>query len=81
MKGRIWMRFQRFKALTLLLISLWALTMSGLAPANDSKIIAIGDIHGDYEAYEAILQAANLIDAQGKWSGGEAILSQTKGQS
>ena len=77
MKGRIWMRLQRFKALTLLMLSLWALTISGMASAEDSKIIAIGDIHGDYEAYEAILEAANLIDTQGKWSGGKAILVQT----
>ena len=55
-------------------VNLWALTISGMASAEDSKIIAIGDIHGDYEAYEAILEAANLIDTQGKWSGGKASL-------
>ena len=68
------MRLQRFKAITLLLISLLMVAASGFASAADSKIIAIGDIHGDYDAYESILQTAGLIDAQGKWSGGKAVL-------
>ena len=33
-------------------------------------------MHGDYDAYAAILRNAGLIDAKGKWSGGDAILVQ-----
>lgn len=39
-------------------------------------VIAVGDLHGDYDAYFSILRAAGLVDAKGKWSGGDAILVQ-----
>lgn len=40
------------------------------------RIIAIGDLHGDYEAYLDIIQAAGLSNAKGSWKGGHAILVQ-----
>jgi Calcineurin-like phosphoesterase len=40
------------------------------------RIVAIGDIHGDYEHYMATLKAAGLIDESGKWAGGETHLVQ-----
>lgn len=44
------------------------------APA---RIVAIGDIHGEIEGFKAILKAAGLTDATGRWSGGRAQLIQT----
>ena len=41
------------------------------------RIVAIGDLHGDYENYLATLQAAGLADSKGKWTGGSAHLVQT----
>lgn len=41
------------------------------------RIVAIGDIHGDYENYIATLKAAGLVDKKEKWSGGETHLVQT----
>lgn len=41
------------------------------------RIIAIGDIHGDYAHYVETLEAAGLINARGKWIGGETHLVQT----
>lgn len=41
------------------------------------RIVAIGDLHGDYDHYIATLQAAGLVDKKGKWSGGETHLVQT----
>lgn len=35
------------------------------------RIVAFGDIHGDYEQFTALLTSANLINARGKWSGGQ----------
>ena len=35
------------------------------------RIVAIGDIHGDYNNYMATLQAAGLVDRKGKWAGGK----------
>ena len=40
------------------------------------RIVAIGDLHGDHDAWRAIARAAGLIDAKGKWSGGNATLVQ-----
>lgn len=44
--------------------------------AAPKRIIAIGDLHGDHDAWRAIAKAAGLIDAKGKWSGGNATLVQ-----
>ena len=41
------------------------------------KIVAIGDMHGDYSAYEEILIDAKLMDAKGDWIGGDTIFIQT----
>jgi hypothetical protein len=41
------------------------------------RIIAIGDIHGDYDHYLATLKAAGLVDERGKWAGGNTHLVQT----
>jgi len=40
------------------------------------RIVAIGDIHGDYEHYMATLKAAGLIDERGNWAGGGTHLVQ-----
>jgi len=41
------------------------------------RIVAIGDLHGDYDHYIATLRAAGLVDKKDKWSGGETHLVQT----
>jgi hypothetical protein len=41
------------------------------------RIVAVGDIHGAYDQFLEILQAAGLADAQARWSGGDAVLVQT----
>ncbi len=40
------------------------------------RIVAIGDIHGDYDHYMETLQAAGLVNSRGKWTGGETHLVQ-----
>ena len=51
------------------------------APAATStpvgRVVAIGDIHGDFDALTAILHRSGLIDANGSWTGGSATLVQT----
>lgn len=42
-----------------------------------SRIVAVGDLHGDYEAYESIVIAAGISDKRGRWKGGETIFVQT----
>ncbi len=41
------------------------------------RVVAIGDIHGDYDNYISTLRAAGLVDKKGKWSGGKTHLVQT----
>jgi len=41
------------------------------------RIVAIGDLHGDYDHYLAALEAAGLVDRKGRWSGGKTHLVQT----
>jgi len=41
------------------------------------RIVAVGDVHGAYESFVAILKATGIIDARRRWSGGRAHLVQT----
>jgi len=41
------------------------------------RIVAIGDIHGDYDQFVRLLRAAQLIDAKDRWAGGKTHLVQT----
>jgi len=46
------------------------------AESAPSRIVAVGDIHGDNDAWLAIARAAGLIDAKGRWTGGQTVLVQ-----
>ncbi len=59
---------------------------SALFPLNSSgedswpaaeRIVAIGDVHGDYEQFFTLLQEAGLVNKKGRWTGGKAHLVQT----
>jgi hypothetical protein len=39
--------------------------------------VAIGDVHGDFDDFVAILQRSGLIDKQNHWTGGKAVFVQT----
>lgn len=40
------------------------------------RVVAIGDLHGAYGAFRDILVAADLVDREGRWIGGDACLVQ-----
>lgn len=44
---------------------------------NVDRIVAVGDVHGDYEHLVTVLRFAELIDAAGNWTGGKTHLVQT----
>jgi hypothetical protein len=48
------------------------------APAQTAqqRIVAVGDLHGDYDTWIAIARAAGLIDTTNHWAGGKATLVQ-----
>ena len=43
---------------------------------NVDRIVAVGDVHGDYDQLAATLKSAGLIDDQGNWTGGKTHLVQ-----
>jgi hypothetical protein len=64
------------------------LAAAGLAAAADERdgscrietrerIVAVGDVHGAYERFVAILRQARVIDARDRWTGGRTVLVQT----
>lgn len=62
--------------------SLPLLEAPALSAAQDTwevveRVVAIGDVHGDYEQLVAVLRSARLIDSQEGWSGGKTHLVQT----
>src|SRR5262245_36336043 len=46
-------------------------------PPSTAGMVAIGDIHGDLEAFTRSLRAAGLTDASGRWVAGSTVLVQT----
>ncbi len=41
------------------------------------RVVAVGDVFGDFEQFFAVLESAGLIDSDGNWTGGAAHLVQT----
>ncbi len=72
------------RALPLLLLACSLLVVNS-APAVGAvegqepgrRIVAIGDVHGAYDALVEVLGAANLVDDGLAWSGGDSVLVQT----
>jgi Calcineurin-like phosphoesterase len=73
----MWKYARTFHILILLWLSLagWAGTPPAPASASES-LIAIGDVHGDFDDFVAILQHTSLIDKQNHWTGGKTTLVQ-----
>lgn len=44
--------------------------------AGPTRIVAVGDLHGDFQAWRAIAEAAGLIDAKGRWAASATTLVQ-----
>ena len=47
------------------------------AAAAAPRLVAVGDVHGDLAGFRGILKDAGLVDDQGAWTGGDAMLVQT----
>ena len=66
----------------LILVLLLTLPADWAVAAQDvwkgvERIVAIGDIHGDYKQFVALLDSAGLINAKHDWTGGKTHLVQT----
>ena len=69
-----------YRIVRVIIAGLCALAMAA-TPASAQRqsaprVVAIGDLHGDYSAWTAIAQAARLIDRSGRWIGGNSTLVQ-----
>jgi hypothetical protein len=63
--------------LMVLLLVLAGWVEAATAPAESlGSVIAIGDVHGDFDDFVAILQHTSLIDKQNHWAGGKTTLVQ-----
>lgn len=60
-----------------LLVALLALApKAAQAEPTPQRIIAVGDLHGDFSAWTDIARAAGLVDSRNHWTGGKTILVQ-----
>jgi hypothetical protein len=60
------------------LLAVLAVAVSAVAAAAPlHRIVAVGDLHGDFNAWRDIARAAQLVDDKGSWIGGDAALVQT----
>ena len=67
------------RAVALAALALAALVAAPAAAASSpqpQRIVAVGDLHGDYEAWLDIAREARLMDASGRWTAGKTILVQ-----
>jgi len=66
-----------FRVAKMMLAALCSImTAPAAAEKAPQRIVAVGDLHGDYEAWQAIARDAGLVDAKGHWAGGKTVLVQ-----
>ena len=61
-------------------LSILATVLVLAVPAAGSPIhrsVAVGDLHGDFAAWQDITRAAQLVNNEGHWVGGDSVLVQT----
>jgi hypothetical protein len=52
------------------------LFLAAASPRQPQRIVAIGDLHGDYSVWLDIARGAGLIDSGNHWAGGKTVLVQ-----
>ena len=69
-------KMRRIRHLACLTVA--AAALSGQTAYNGiHRIVAVGDVHGDFDGFVAVLRAAGVIDKSNKWIGGQTHLVQT----
>lgn len=71
MSGRLWRNFRLFIA-----AGLAEVCAAAAPPAEPARIVAVGDLHGDFSVWRDIAGAAGLVDSSGHWAGGATTLVQ-----
>ena len=64
-----------------ILLTALAIGVAALGPPRHAqqpaRIVAVGDLHGDYSAWRDIARGAGIISAKGRWIGRDTTLVQT----
>lgn len=71
MLGRLWRTVRIFVA-----AAVAASPALALPPPTPARIVAVGDLHGDYSAWRDIAGAAGVVGPRGQWTGGRTTLVQ-----
>lgn len=75
------MRKRTLLRATDLFAALWLMVALGVAAAAQTRVVAVGDVHGALPEFETILKQTGLVDARrgasGGWTGGRSVLVQT----
>lgn len=66
------------RRLALLVAAIFGSLVAASTPAapTSEHIIAVGDLHGDFSAWQVIAHSAGLVNATGHWAAGRTILIQ-----
>jgi peptidoglycan/xylan/chitin deacetylase (PgdA/CDA1 family) len=76
--GACWGRMCRGAGLLFLLLAAGFLySQAASTDKTPPRLIAVGDVHGDFDGFCLILKRAGLVDEQHHWIGGQARLVQT----
>jgi hypothetical protein len=69
---------ERIARIALLALAALLLFTPAATPAAKppERIIAVGDLHGDFQAWQTIATAAGIMDAAGHWAGGKTTFVQ-----
>ena len=70
MLRRLW------KQVRLIIAAAIAASPAIAAPPQPARIVAVGDLHGDFAVWRDIASAAGVMDSRGHWAGGRATLVQ-----
>lgn len=54
----------------------WMLGMAVALQPEEGRVVAVGDVHGDYERFMDVLIMASVANRQGRWTGGSTTLIQ-----
>ncbi len=63
-------------SLSIIVLCSWAVAATEFSWSGVDRIVAVGDIHGDYDRYVGLLQTAGVINKNTDWSGGKTHLVQ-----
>lgn len=77
-EGTVTSRHERMIRIALMALAMLIgiIAAPAFAQKQPQRIVAIGDLHGDFEAWRAIALDAGITDSSGHWTGGRTILVQ-----